>query len=191
MAGIPGRKLTIMKYVLYLIFSLSAASASAQFKTANLTASGLTCAMCTRAINQALDKLSFIESVNPNIETSTFEIRFKQGASVNFDAMRDAVEDAGFSISKLAVKTEFQNAAVKNDTHLRIGDKTFHFLKVSQSTLNGEKALVIVDKDFLPAKDYRKYSTATTMSCVKTGKAASCCTESGVAEGTRVYHVTI
>ncbi|MET0300173.1 MAG: heavy metal-associated domain-containing protein [Flavitalea sp.] len=180
-----------MKYLLYFIFSLITVSASAQFKTANLTASGLTCAMCTRAINQALDKLSFIESVNPNIETSTFEIRFKQGASVNFDAMRVAVEDAGFSISKLSVKTDFQNAAVKNDAHVKIGDKTFHFLKVTQATLNGEKAVVIVDKDFLPAKDYKKYSAATTMSCVKTGKAASCCTESGIAEGSRIYHVTI
>lgn len=166
-------------------------SASAQFKSANLTAAGLTCAMCTRAINIALDKLPFVESVNADIKSSSFNITFKPGAAVNFDAMKAAVQGAGFSISRLAVKTDFKNVAVNKDAHIQLGGKTLHFLKVPASTLNGEKSVVIVDKDFLSAKDYKKYAAATAMACVNTGKAAACCTGSGIASGTRIYHVTI
>ena len=35
--------------------------ASAQFKTGTLQAAGLTCAMCTKAINETLKELSFTE----------------------------------------------------------------------------------------------------------------------------------
>jgi len=181
-----------MKAIQILIVSiLLTISASAQFKSANLTAAGLTCAMCTKAINTALEKLPFVESIRPDIKSSSFDIKFKSGKAVNFDAMKTAVEEAGFSVAKLAVKTDFNNIAVKNDAHVQIGGKTFHFLKVASSTLNGEKSMVIVDKNFLNGKEYKKYLTSTNMECVKTGKAASCCTQSGIESGSRIYHVTI
>src|SRR5688572_7483985 len=180
-----------MKNMIIIAAMLVSFTASAQFKSANLTAAGLTCAMCTRAINIALDKLPFVESVKPNIKTSSFDISFKAGSPVNFDAMKTAVEGAGFSVARLAVKTDFKNVAINNDSHVKIGDKTFHFLKVPASTLNGEKSVVIVDKDFLNAKEHKKYAAATTMACVHTGKAASCCRSSGIASGSRIYHVTI
>ncbi len=165
--------------------------ANAQFKSANLTAAGLTCAMCTRAIDIALEKLPFVQAVEPNIKTSTFDISFKAGKAVDFDQLKNAVEGAGFSVAKLAVKTDFKNIPVKNDAHVQVGNKTFHFLKVPAGTLNGEKAVTIVDKNFLNAKEYKKYASATTMACVQTGKAASCCTNAGSQAGERIYHVTI
>ena len=180
-----------MKNIIIIAALFISFSASAQFKSANLTAAGLTCAMCTRAINIALDKLPFIESVKANIKTSSFDISFKSGTPISFDAMKKAVEDAGFSVSKLAVKADFKNVSVKNDSHIKLGDKTLHFLKIPASTLNGENAIVIVDKDYLSAKEYKKYAAATNMACVHTGKAESCCTGAGIQAGTRIYHVTI
>jgi copper chaperone CopZ len=180
-----------MKNIIIIAAMLLSLSASAQFKSANLTAAGLTCAMCTRAINIALDKLPFVESVKPNIKTSSFDINFKAGSPVNFDALKNAVEGAGFSIARLAVKADFKNVSINNDSHIKLGDKTLHFLKVPASTLNGEKSIIIVDKDFLSAKEHKKYAAATSMACVHTGKAATCCSSSGIPSGTRIYHVTI
>jgi hypothetical protein len=57
--------------------------------------------------------------------------------------------------------------------------------------LNGEKTITMVDKDFVTAKEFRKYSAATKMKCILTGKAASCCEKEGLPAGTRIYHVTI
>jgi len=39
----------------------------AQISSATLQASGLTCAMCTKAINKSLEQLNFVESVKPDI----------------------------------------------------------------------------------------------------------------------------
>ncbi|RYZ25371.1 MAG: heavy-metal-associated domain-containing protein [Chitinophagaceae bacterium] len=180
-----------MKKLFVFIAVLCSFTAGAQFKSANLTAAGLTCAMCTRSINVALEKLPFVQSVTPNIKTSAFEISFKAGKAVDFDALKNAVEGAGFSVSKLVVNADFKNTEVKNDAHVQVGDKTFHFLKVPAGKLNGEKAITIVDKNFLTSKEQKKYAAATTMACVQTGKAASCCTSAGGEAGERIYHVTI
>lgn len=174
-----------------LVVVLTGITSRAQFKQASLQAAGLTCAMCTKAINKALEQVAFVQDVKVDIKTSTFQVNFKEGIPVDFDAVKKAVEDAGFSVAKLTVTGQFDNVAVQNDAHVTIDGKTFHFLKIGKQTLQGEQAITLVDKDFLSAKEYKKYSAATAMACVKTGRAQHCCTKDGVAADSRIYHVTI
>ncbi|HJU45315.1 MAG TPA: heavy-metal-associated domain-containing protein [Chitinophagaceae bacterium] len=175
----------------FLFILVSVFSASAQFKSASLQAAGLTCAMCTKAINKSLEKVSFIKEVEPDIKTSSFLVTFREGASVDFDVIKKAVEDAGFSVASLKVTGKFDKVSIQNDAHVQIDGKTFHFLNVNKQTLQGEKTITLVDRNFVSAKDYRKYSAATSMACVKTGRAQTCCAKEGVAADTRIYHVTI
>ncbi len=177
--------------VLVIIMTVALGSVEAQFTKANLQASGLTCAMCSKAIDNALKQLSFIEAVKPDIKNSAFNIVFKEKAVVDIDALKNAVEDAGFFVAKLKITGSFSNTEVKNDQHINFAGSEFHFINVSDQVLNGEKEITVVDKNFLTATAFKKYSTATTMPCVKTGKAGSCCEKAGVAAGTRIYHVTI
>jgi len=179
------------KFLIVISIIFAGFAANAQFKSASLQAAGLTCAMCTKAINKELDRLPFIAKVEPDIKNSAFIITFKKGAEVDFDAMKTAVEDAGFSVAKLKVTGNFNNLAVTSDTHVQLNGKTFHFLNVSNQKLSGEKSVVFVDKDFVSDKEFKRYSAASKMSCVQTGKAASCCVKEGVPQNTRVYHVTI
>jgi len=174
-----------------ILSSLFVTPAFSQFRKANLQASGLTCAMCSRAINNAVAKLSFVESVRTDIASSSFDVVFKLNAKPDIDQLRKAVEDAGFSVAKFKLSGTFNNLDVKNDEHVTINGNTFHFLKVKNQTLNGDHDIFIVDKHFLPSKEFKKYSTATKMQCVQTGKAASCCSKEHIAEQTRIYHVTI
>ena len=164
---------------------------NAQFTKATLQATGLTCAMCSNAINKALQKVSFVESVKSDIKNSAFDIVFKKDADVNIDALKEAVEDAGFSIGGLKVTGNFDELKVAPDEHIKIGKENFHFLAVSNQTLNGEKTITVVDKDFVTAKQFKKISSSSKMACVQTGKAAACCSKDGVAADARVYHVTI
>ena len=177
--------------ILVLVVILSSIASQAQFKSANLQAAGLTCAMCTKAINKALEKLPFIQSVTADIQSSSFQIIFKEGQTVDVDGLKKAVEEAGFSVAKLKLTGEFDHVAIQNDTHVQINGRTFHFLNTRSQTLEGEKVITLVDKDFVSAKEYKKYSASTGMACVKTGKAQSCCVKDGIAADTRIYHVTI
>ena len=182
-----------MKKIFFILAILIAgvSTVDAQFKSADLQAAGLTCAMCTKAINNEVAGLSFVKKVDVDIKSSTFKIDFKEGANVDVDALKKAVEDAGFSVSKLKLKGDFENIAVKNDTHVEIDGKTFHFLNVKDQTLNGERVLTLVDKNYVTAKEFKKYSAATKMECIQTGKAASCCKKEAAGNNTRIYHVTI
>ncbi|QEC43492.1 heavy-metal-associated domain-containing protein [Pseudobacter ginsenosidimutans] len=163
----------------------------AQFKSASLQAAGLTCAMCTKAINTSLEQLPFVKDVDVDIKTSSFIINFKEGSNADFDQLKNAVEDAGFSVAKLSATGNFNNVKVENDTHVQIGGKNYHFLNIKPQTLDGEKTIVLADKDFMGSKEFKKISAATKMSCVQTGKAAACCTKDGISANSRIYHVTI
>src|SRR5688500_4753956 len=121
-----------MKYI--FVFSLALFSSLlsvAQFNSASVTAAGLTCAMCTNAINKSLEKLPGVQSVDADIKTSAFNIKFNNGASIDPDALKKAVEDAGFSVAKLQLSGDFKNVQVKNDAHVNIDNRTFHFLKTA------------------------------------------------------------
>lgn len=180
------KKIIVFSGLLMMVFF-----ARAQFTKATLQASGLTCSMCNNAINKALKALPFVSGVKPDIKNAAFDMEFKDGMSVDIDALKEAVEDAGFSVAKLKMTGNFNNVSIRKDEHVAINGRTFHFLFVSDQALNGEKILTIVDKDFLTAKEFKKISKATSMSCVQTGRAAGCCKKEGIAENTRIYHVTI
>lgn len=169
------------KFLVFVCVLLAVIAASAQFKSASLQASGLTCAMCSNAINKSLKTLSFVESVESDIKTSSFAITFKEGADINFDQLRKKVEDAGFSVAKLQVKAVFNNVAVQNDQQVTVDGKVLHFLAVKNQQLSGEQTFTIIDKNFLPAKEYKKYAGLTKAESYKSGQA----------NGMRVYHVTI
>ena len=179
------------KIFMIAIILIAGINVQAQFKSASLQAAGLTCAMCTKAINNALEELSFIQSVKSDIKNSAFNISFKEGAAVNIDDIKKAVEDAGFSVAKLKVTSQFNNVKIEKDAHIQIDGKTFHFLNVAPQTLNGTKTITLVDKNFVTAKEFKKYAAASQMACVQTGKAASCCTKEGADKNARIYHVTI
>lgn len=179
------------RMILVIAAALFVLQSNAQFTKATLQATGLTCAMCSNAINKALQKVPFVESVKSDIKNSAFDIVFKKDAEISIDALKNAVEDAGFSVGSLKVTGTFSDVKIADDQHVKIGNENFHFLNVSNQVLNGEKTFKILDKNFVTAKDFKKYSAATKMSCMQTGKAAACCVKDGMAEGDRIYHVTI
>ena len=77
------KKLLIISTMIMLVMQ-----SNAQFAKATLQATGLTCAMCSNAINKALMQVAFVESVRSDIKNSAFSIVFKQGQEVEIDALR-------------------------------------------------------------------------------------------------------
>jgi copper chaperone CopZ len=163
----------------------------AQFTRASLQASGLTCSMCNNAIYKALKALPFVASVESDIKNASFAIVFKENTAVEIDALKNAVEDAGFFVAAFTLTGNFDNIAIANDKHVEIGGRQFHFLKVSDQVLSGQQTITVVDKGFLTAKNFKKFSTATKMACIQSGKAGACCQKEGISGNTRIYHVTI
>ena len=162
-------------------FIFSAVAAVAEVKNVTIQASGLTCSMCSNSIFKALKTLDFVEKVDANIKTSSFDISFKPGAEIDFDKLKGKVEDAGFFVANFTVTYYFDNLAIANDKHVNVGNNVFHFLNVKDRVLSGEKKIRLLDKGFVSAKEYKKNSNLTKMACYKTGEENQ----------KRVFHVTI
>src|ERR1700754_2953222 len=104
-----------MKKIVSLIAFVSIAFiAPAQFKQTELQASGLTCSMCSNAINKALKTLPFVESVDTDLNRNLFTVTYKKGVPVDFDAVRKKVEGAGFSVANMWVIADLSNVKVND-----------------------------------------------------------------------------
>ena len=170
-----------MKKIVVIILVLAALTSKAQVNHVTIQASGLTCSMCSNAINKAIKSLDFVEKVDANIKNSSFDISFKPNAAVDFDKLKKEVEDAGFFVASFTATIHFDNVTVINDSDVSVGPTTFHFLNVKGQTLTGNKMIRILDKGFVSAKEYKKNSSFTKMECYKTGEE----------NGKRIFHVTI
>ena len=166
--------------------------AQAQFTKAELQASGLTCSLCSNAINKSLKTLPFVESVQTDLNKNLFTITFKSGQSPDIDAISKKVEDAGFSVAKFWLVGDFKSVSVKTESHTAVNGMNFHFVAVKSQVLNGQQRLQVIDKHFVLAKDFKKFSTETKMPCYQTGTMSDCCKPlQASGNSNRIYHVTI
>jgi copper chaperone CopZ len=147
--------------------------------------------MCSKAVKVALEEVPFVEKVTVDIKNQQYTLTFRDSAAINFDALAEAVEEAGFSVASLRVTAELEKQHLQKDDHVRIGDHYFHFLNASNQQVGGTTTFSIVDKNYVSEKEFKKYSGLSSMKCVQTGTAASCCSGADVAAQSRIYHVII
>ncbi len=170
-----------MKKMIFIIAVFFSVAVQAQVKNVTIQASGLTCSMCSNSIFKALKTLDFVEMVDANIKTSSFDISFKPGAEIDFDKLKAKVEGAGFFVANFTVTYHFDGLAIANDKQVNVGKTTFHFLNVKDAVLSGDKKIRLLDKGFVSAKEFKKNSALTKMPCYKTGEDHE----------QRIFHVTI
>jgi copper chaperone CopZ len=163
------------------IVMLLGITAKAQFVKAEVQVSGLTCSMCQLATEKAIKTLDFVAEVKPDLNKNVYLVSFKKDKSVQLDLIKKKVKDAGFSVSKLVAIFNFDQQKISNDFHFTYAGNKYHFMDVSEKTLDGPIRLTVLDKDFIPAGDFKKRAAKTSFECYR----------SGVMGKTRTYHVTL
>ncbi len=147
-----------MKKIVFIIAVVfTSITASAQIKSATLQASGLTCSMCNLSIKKSLEKLPFIEQINPNVETATYEIAFKENGAIVLEDLQKAVKKAGFSVAKLSFTSSFNNVSITNKNIFELNGISYFIINPKNSVLNGSIAFQIIGKDFTGEKDFKKH----------------------------------
>ncbi len=167
---------------------LISSSSFANFVSAKIKVTGITCSMCSNSVNKALSSLKFVDKVEVDLEKAIFTVTFKQNEDVVIDEIKSKIEGAGFSVGELIADFKFSNISVTNDFHYQFQNNTYHFVNVKNQSLNDAVAIRFVDKGFTSQKEYKKYVSLTTSKCIKTGKAENCCHSD---DKQRIYHITI
>ena len=145
-----------MKKNLLLIAIVFSVATHAQVTKVSLQASGLTCSMCSNSIHKALKTLAFVQEVDADIKTYTFEISFKPNADIDFDLIKKKVENAGFSVVGFVATIVFNNVQVINNHTVTIAGKTLLFVNMKEPALDGVKRVRILDKGFVSPKEYKR-----------------------------------
>ncbi len=151
-------KRCLPKRIVLILFVLCfTAVGNAQFYSAELQAAGLTCAMCSNAIHKSLKKLNFIKVVEVDLKSSSFTLLFQESAFIDFDAIRNKVEDAGFSVSSLTVKANIPQTVEFNNSALLINKVWICFVDDKEQQVRGDVNFRIIEKGFVPDKVFAKY----------------------------------
>lgn len=146
--------------------------------------------MCSKSILKSLQRVPYVQTVEPDVAHSSFNITFKEGAVVNPDELTRAVQNAGFSVSSFIAVIRFNNVPVQKDSHIVTAGLTMHILNISGKVLQGDQNILFVDKNFLSTKEHKNYGKFTTMPCFASGTAEICC-PGGKNNAKRIYHVTL
>jgi len=146
------------KIVILTVLFFVAVIGNAQISKAELTATGLTCSMCSKATYKQLISIAEVEKVEPDLNNTAFIIYFKNGSAANISDIKAKVEDAGFSVGELVVTFNFNNQQAENNSSFTINNSTYTFMDTKPTTLNGDKKVKILDKGYIVEKEYKQIS---------------------------------
>jgi copper chaperone CopZ len=133
--------------LIMLFITLFTASSNAQISKAEIRATGLTCSMCSNAINKQLKSMPEVKSVDINLNTNTFTVSLVENNSLKPSAFKEKVEKAGFFIGSLIVTTNSET--IKNSSYFIVNGKENNSEIVQ---------IQILDKGYVTDKEFKKLS---------------------------------
>lgn len=141
----------------------------AQFQSARLQAIGLTCALCSKAIHESLQKLPFVAKVEADIQSSAFTILFRNGETQNPDVLKAAVEEAGFFVGELLLEGQWGENIPASSVPFKWGGNWYYFLSPKAVKDKSTFTLSVIDKGFVTDKAYKKYLSQYSKTSLSTG----------------------
>jgi copper chaperone CopZ len=127
-----------------------------QISKAEIIATGLTCSMCSNAINKQLKATVGVDSVSTDLNTNTFTVYFKKDSKIMPRVLKEGVEKAGFFIGSLVITVPTGNLKVEGNNTISLNGSTFVLLNEELKDSNGETKLKIYDKGYVTQKEHKK-----------------------------------
>jgi copper chaperone CopZ len=146
------------KLFILTVISFVSVIGNAQIVKAELTATGLTCSMCSKATYKQLISISEVDKVEPDLNNTAFVIYFKNGSAANISDIKKKVEDAGFSVGELVVTFNLNNQSIENNSSFQLDNSTYTVMDTKSATLTGEVKAKILDKGYIFEKEYKQIS---------------------------------
>lgn len=139
-----------------MLISLLSIQANAQISKAELVATGLTCSMCSNAINKQFKAMPEVEKVDIDLNSNTFTIYLKKENSLSPKSFKDRVEKAGFFVGSLVITMPFDNIKAADNLLYTTKEASYVFVDTKPQTLKGQVKVQVLDKGFVTQKEYKK-----------------------------------
>ncbi len=127
-----------------LMFSIKS---NAQIVKAEIRATGLTCSMCSNAINKQLKSMEEVVAVETDLNTNTFTVTLKEGNDLSPRVFKEKVEKAGFFIGSLLLTAKPET--ITKSSYILVNDKKSNALEIQ---------FQVMDKGYVTEKEFKKLS---------------------------------
>ncbi len=142
------------KIILAIAFLIPVLIATAQIKKVEIMATGLTCSMCSNAINKQLKTIGEVEKVDIDLNKNLFVVSLKADNTLTPKTFKDKVEKAGFFVGSMVLFINFDKQTVEDNKQI---DK-YIFIDTKAQTLNGLTKVKLLDRGYVTSKEYKKLS---------------------------------
>ncbi|CAM4087486.1 heavy-metal-associated domain-containing protein [Flavobacterium weaverense] len=141
-------KIVNIKYsALIVLMVMFSAVSNAQISKAEIVATGLTCSMCSNAINKQLKSMTEVKNVEIDLNSNTFIVSLADNNSLSPSIFKEKVEKAGFFIGSLIVTVDAET--LKKNSFVVLDGK---------ESKNKEVQIQVLDKGYVTDKEFKKLS---------------------------------
>ena len=142
-------------FAMLFAFTFSIMSYS-QIMKAEIVATGLTCSMCSNAINKQLKALPEVDNIVTDLNTNTFTVLFKKDNTITPQRLKQSVEKAGFFVGSMVITFTLDNPKLDEKKSVSQGENTYVFLDSDSKEVTEEIKAKVLDKGFVTQKEYKK-----------------------------------
>lgn len=135
----------IFKFTLALLFVINSTYVDAHIIKAEIRATGLTCSMCSNAINKQLKSMPEVLNVATDLNTNTFTVTLKEDNTLTPKAFKEKVENAGFFIGLLIITAT--SSTIDSNSFIIVNDK---------KSSSPHVTFQVLDKGYVTDKAYKK-----------------------------------
>jgi copper chaperone CopZ len=141
----------IFNYIALVALFLFAPMASfSQINKAEIRAMGLTCSMCSNAINKSLQALPNVTKVSTDLNTNTFTVFLDKQNTLTPQILKKSIENAGFSVGVMTLEVS------KNE----LQSSNYIVLDKNKMQTKESNRIQILNKGYVTNKEFKKLSKA-------------------------------
>ena len=152
----------IKKRLLVFLMLLGMVNGYSQISKAEIVATGLTCSMCSNAINKQLNRMPEVEKVAIDLNTNTFTVSLKKGNHITPQALRTNIEKAGFFVGSMILTMDADNVQLKDNASFKNPSGTYVFVEPKEKLVNGTLRLKVLNNGFVTKKEYKQSAKVLT-----------------------------
>lgn len=146
-----------LKSVLIAVFVLIASTKSySQISKAEIIATGLTCSMCSNAINKQLKSMADVTSVATDLNTNTFTVTLKENNTLTPNILKESIEKTGFFIGSMVLTIDVGNVQISENQKVEKQSGTYVFVNNSAKAVSGPIKVQVLNDGFVTKKEFKK-----------------------------------
>lgn len=128
----------------------------AQISKVEIVATGLTCSMCSNAINKQLKAMPEVEKVMIDLNNNTFVVNLKNNSLITPQMLKSNIEKTGFFVGSMILTMDASNVEPKDNSSFKNATGTYVFVSPDEKIGAEKLRLKILNSGFVTKKEYKQ-----------------------------------